>query len=603
MKKFIVTAVFALALTLTGGSVAEAVFTWTPGQALLRVGSEGAQVMELQKCLAELGNNPSYNVDGKFGPITASAVRNFQAQYNIDNPGSPIYVDGIIGAQTGPLYVAACADAMDMDDDSDDEDMDDDSSELRGGEASLEDFDLESEDDAEEGEMKHVATASFDVEDGDILINRVDVTFNSGSVTSSADTDPWDVFETITLMIDGDEVAEEDVDDEDDWLDDTGAVTSFRLSDIDYVAEEDEEVEIEIYLTAQNNIDAPGTDATWIISVENNSIRAVDSEGIQNYIGGADTVTFDVEAEGGDEEVVIKSSSSDPDSFVIEVDETDDSAWEEVFVFSLEAEENDIELDTIGVTVTTGAANYEDVVEDIKLEIDGKEFDDVTVTDGNSTTADLSFDIDEEYTIDADETVKVSVWVEIKQQGDGDGIVTGDADDNYNVGETIMVTATSVTGEGADDVSDTASIAGEKHTLEIAVADIDFDGFSVDKAEDDASGTISFQFTIDASDSEDDIDFNVANKAAVNGSTDDVMFTLSGTDTGIASATITLLDGDATADASGWVIDEGGEAATFVVDVTFTTVDAGDNGTYRVKLDEVEGVEIDEISSGMTLSF
>ena len=228
---------------------------------------------------------------------------------------------------------------------------------------------------------------------------------------------------------------------------------------------------------------------------------------------------------------------------------------------------------------------------------------DFDVVDEDTTTADLTFDIDEDYTIDADDTVKVAVWVEIKQQGDGDSVLVGDGDDNYDVGETIQLTATAASGDGVDDVSDTASIDGEEHSLEVAVAGIDFGGFTIDKAEDDASGTISFEFTVDAGDSEEDIDFNVANKAAVNGGTDDVRFTLSGTDTAIATASITLLDGDATSDGSGWVIDEGGEAAVFVVDITFTTVDAGDNGTYRVKADSVEGVEIDETSSGMTLSF
>ena len=120
MKKFIVTAaVIALA---SFGATANAAFTWTPGQGILKVGSPySMQVVELQKCLAELGNNPAYNVDGLYGPVTASAVRSFQANYNLQNPGAPIYVDGIIGPQTGPLYVAACA-GEDVEDTDEDED-------------------------------------------------------------------------------------------------------------------------------------------------------------------------------------------------------------------------------------------------------------------------------------------------------------------------------------------------------------------------------------------------------------------------------------------------------------------------------------------------
>jgi hypothetical protein len=365
MKKIIVTAVAALTL-FAGVNAVQAAFTWTPGQSLIRVGSRGQQVMDLQICLAALDNNPASNIDGIFGPITASAVMSFQAE-------NGLMVDGIIGPQTGPFYTAACD--MDMDEDDEDDDSDSDDFPTFGGdEASLEDFDMESEDDAEEGEMMHVATFEFDVEDGDFLMERVDVTFDNAGVGGTADDEPWDVFETITLMVDGDEIAEEDIDEEDDWNEDDNPF-QFRITGLDYVVEEDETVEVEIYLTAENNVDDPAN-ADWEIYIDDEGVRGIDTAGITQYTGDtADTVSFGVDEEGGDEDLVIKSSNNDPDSALLQVDE-DDEEWYEVFVFELEAEENDIDVETIVLEVITTDGDYADLVNDMKVEIDGEEFDD-----------------------------------------------------------------------------------------------------------------------------------------------------------------------------------------------------------------------------------
>ena len=59
---------------------------------LLKKGSTGGAVVELQKKLNELGYNCG-NPDGNFGTQTDNAVRKFQADYNLK-------VDGIAGSAT-----------------------------------------------------------------------------------------------------------------------------------------------------------------------------------------------------------------------------------------------------------------------------------------------------------------------------------------------------------------------------------------------------------------------------------------------------------------------------------------------------------------------
>ncbi len=66
---------------------------------MLRLGSTGPQVAELQKRLKALGYYPGA-IDGIFGPITERAVKMFQA-------AAGILVDGIVGPQTMAALAAA----------------------------------------------------------------------------------------------------------------------------------------------------------------------------------------------------------------------------------------------------------------------------------------------------------------------------------------------------------------------------------------------------------------------------------------------------------------------------------------------------------------
>lgn len=558
----------------------------------LTLGSQNAEVVSLQTALEAAGTLviPAGVSKGYFGPLTQSALASWQAQNGV-SPAA-----GYFGPVTRAAFAAMCSSAPSTGTGSTGSTGSTDG--LSGDEASLEDYKFSdgNDNDVEEGDTAEVAEIEFDVEDGDVRLERLDLSFEVASTTDGGENDPWDAFDTITLWANGEEIASEDVSDEDDWLDNDDPTFVFRFSGLDAVFEEGETTKIVIEVEAQKSVDDADTAGVndWIVYVDEDDIRALDAVGIDQYIGdSADKVTFGIEEAGADEEIKIKSSSSDPDSRTIEVKENDRSDWEEVFVFSLKAEENDIDLETLDLTVTTGSANYEDVVNDIRITIDGDEYDenDATVTNPDSTTADLSFDIDKDTTIDADSTVKVVVEVEFRSQSG-----------NYSIGETIMVTATEVTGEGVDDVSDTAALDSEEHTLALAVADVSVDAVEVNKADDDNSGTISFEFTVDASDADDDVTFDVADNVVVDGATDDVRFTVTGTDTGIATTTLTLLDGDATFAGGTWTVAEG-DSATFALDTTFTTVDAGDNGTYRVKLESVAGVTLDETSGALILSF
>ena len=97
MKKFI------LGAALVGfASVATSAYAFTYTSGLIKVGSRGAQVSELQTCMNALGHSTGV-VDGIFGTNTKAGVMSFQASKGVA-------ADGVIGPVTGPLYTSACAD-------------------------------------------------------------------------------------------------------------------------------------------------------------------------------------------------------------------------------------------------------------------------------------------------------------------------------------------------------------------------------------------------------------------------------------------------------------------------------------------------------------
>src|SRR5690606_19460547 len=104
-----------------------------------------------------------------------------------------------------------------------------------------------------------------------------------------------------------------------------------------------------------------------------------DTAGITSYIGDdTEVVSFSVDAEGGDEEINIKSSNNDPKSSLLLVDANNKSDWHDAFIYKLEADENDIEIETMVISLETVAAGfvyYGNIVDEVTIDIDGDEYD------------------------------------------------------------------------------------------------------------------------------------------------------------------------------------------------------------------------------------
>jgi hypothetical protein len=404
------------------------------------------------------------------------------------------------------------------------------------------------------------------------MINRVDLKFANASTTDT--TDPWDALESVQLIIDGKEVGSADLSDEDEYLDENDGTV--RISNINYKVVEGKTVTIVIEVTAQDNIDTDDRD-TFEVSVLDDGIRATDGEGLTQEIGSdAEAIDFDIEVAGADEELNLKTSSANPDALTILVDENDESDWEEVFIFRIEAEGGDIDLEDLVLSVETGSEDYEVVVADVKIEIAGEVFDDVEIVGAASTTAELTFDIDGDFTIDEDKTVEVVVFMKFESTEDNASYLSGS--------ETVQVSTVSVSGEGADDESDTATVSSEVHTLSASPAVVS--AISWDTTETDSAGIIDFFFTVKAE--EDDFDVLTAQvldevTGATFGAGTEPDTANQGSLSRVSGDSVTAIAADA-----GFKVAEG-DTTRFRVRYT-----ASGAGTYEVRITSVAGQAVDD---------
>ncbi len=564
----------------------------------IRIGSRGPRVSELQACMNAAGYNTGV-VDGIYGPNTAAGVKAFQASKGL-------VVDGIVGVRTTPAFQAACPVATTTTTTTTVVETEVEPSVSRfdtndGEEADFTDFEVEDADDdtIEEGENKaELAEIEFELEEGGAaLLERLDVILDYTGGGTVDEDDAWDTFDTIYVMVDGDIIAEVDADDEDDWEDrstDTavGDDNRLRITGINHVfdAEEEHVVVIAADITGSLDLDAGG--AEWTLTVDETALRFVDEAGITVYLSEEDapatdeTATFTIEEEGQDDELDVKSSSNDPDSTTLKVEDDEASDDYTVFVFELEADEDssDLDVDKVAITVNTTGGDYNNIVKDEEIVIDGESFDDVEVTIVSSTEALLVFDVDEDFTIEADETVDVELVLEFKAANSSAA--------NYAPGATVQAQVSSddasldnsdITAEGAETVIANGTATGDIHELLVEGINTEKTGssrslVSVDGANDDFA---EFELVIDVTAFEEN--------AFISEDVAGFSYSIVGTEAGgapflAANAGVASLSSDATQEGTRYRVDEN-DTEEFVLSVTF---DPTNDGSYRLRLDSVQ---------------
>lgn len=461
-------------------------YTWTRD---LSSGSTGADVMKLQQFLnADADTRVAVSGAGSagmeteyYGPATAAAVSKLQVKYRSEvlSPANLVNPTGYFGPGTRAKANSLCvaAPVVDTDEDMDsDEDMDEDEDFELSGEASLDKFEMDSasDDELEEGaEDAEIAEATVEFADGDAEISRIDIQLLGDGETDTSSVRPWDAFETISLWVDGDKVAEENADDEDDYLDEDDG--TLRFSGLHIIGMEEEEVEITIAATVQTGLDSEEL-TTWTVGVV--AVRFFDADGVATTEDSMDDIgtdgeqTFTLDEAGSEDELKAKTSSNDPDASTLQVEDDSKSDWYTVFVFDLDTDDsvNDIELNSIKINASTTIAAYSTLVDDVELVIDGVTIDDVTVANGSSLVipAVLTFDVDGDVVIDAGDRVEAELMVRFKS--------LASTSEGATIKASIDALTTSiVSAEGADDLGNSqlsGAATGDAHTLRTAGLDV-----------------------------------------------------------------------------------------------------------------------------------
>ena len=312
---------------VAGAQTATASATFTRD---LTIGSTGADVTALQNWLINKGYAIAAGATGYFGAQTQAALAKYQAAKNI-SPAAGYF---------GPITRAAVAADGGSTGGSDDSDDDSDNGgDLSGGEADLGEADLVREESSgNEGEAEvEVFTVEFDVDDADARVERMEIT--ASSTNSTLSNNPWDFFDRVSVWVDGDEVAEMDVDSRGDWDEEDGQGDDeyvLNLTGLDIDVEEGDQAEITVAFDIAGNIDTADLAQDWVFSIDTDGIRAVDGEGIQHYTdSGNDTVTFGFDAEDNGD-LRIQTNSDDPDASILVADDEDESDEYTVFVFDIE---------------------------------------------------------------------------------------------------------------------------------------------------------------------------------------------------------------------------------------------------------------------------
>lgn len=464
-----------------GTSVASGIcpYTWTRD---LAVGATGADVMKLQQFLnADADTRVAASGAGSvgmeteyYGPATAAAVSKMQVKYRADilSPSNLVNPTGYFGASSRAKANSLCVTAPVVtpgDEDATDEDEDEDNGSVTlSGEADLTNFEIDDADDTtiEEGD-EDVPIAVFTVEfaDGDASISRLDLRLNGAG---NGEEDPWDVFESLSLWVDGDKVAEEDASAKSDYITTTGSEKgTIRFSGLDIVGMEDEEFEITVAANVKGAIKNLGASDQWKVFAK--AMRYFDASGVattEDDVVDLDNTAYaivDLDEAGAADEIRLRTSSNNPTETTFELKTDAQTGPETVLAFDIDTKDskNDLTLTTLVATATiaNSVGGYDALISKAELVIDGTTITKVAVTGTTNANgaAVLTFDVDDKVTIDAGDRVKAEVRLRFKS-------LTNPSNEGATV--SVTVAASGIEATGSDDVTTlTGTIVGKTHTL------------------------------------------------------------------------------------------------------------------------------------------
>lgn len=554
-KKFLAVATFAFAFAFA--FTASAATALPMGGVTIKAGSPAMYVQALQTNLNVCAMaNPALAQDGAYGPKTTAAVVAFQTS----NGG--LTIDGAAGPLTQAALVAKCSGTTPTPTPTPGDDN------LSGGagELSYTSTTTSLESDVKEGATENVLASKLEADGSDIAVTSVKVSFENNSGNGSTRLNKY--IDEVIVMLGDEEVGSVSSDD----FSKDGDVYTKSIALSGAVIDEDEKANLYVAVKVLSTVDEDTADFDGIIE----QVRWMDATGAifsdDSGFGSGATQTFGFDEASVDDDIDIKSSSSDPDAATLLVDADASSEEHMIGVFKLDVDEDssDIVVSEFPILLTfvasgnttddDNADDAENYVEEIRVTVDGEDYtanlDDSEVTDGAGTAVYL---IEDEFTIDAGDVVDVKIYATFAEQ-----------DGNYGSGATVAASTDETvaentpdytwSAEGEDELAVDGSFSGEAHTLSIDDATVDTFDWTVNST----GSIIDFFFTVEAG--EEDFDVLAA----------DITESVTGT------ATITNTASTPETVEYGILAKYSGDSVT-TIGTTGFTVAAGDTTTFRVR--------------------
>lgn len=425
----------------------------------LTIGSTGADVTALQDFLISKGflTMPAGVAKGYFGALTQSALAAFQAANGISpaagyfGPMTRAKVNGMMTTTGGTGSTGSNG-----------------SGSLQGGAGDITVSSRSSgtDDQILEGE-EGIKVLGFEIEaDGsDVEITSVRVELEH---TGSGSTRLERYVDSVDIMM-GDEVVGSA--DASDFTKNSGVYT--RNIPVDGAVVRDGDTEkFYVAVNAQGNIDSDDLGEDWEGAI--GSVRFEDATGAiltNNDSSGLDDAAFDETfsfedlSTAGDVKLTVSEDEADiNDAHTVAADDSSDTNDVELLSFKVKAKGSDLDLIEIPFSLTSTGAGVTEIVNDLRLMMDGDEVGTVTLSSGfASTTATHDTltisDLDEDdVVIGEDDTVSFTLVADIN-----------DVDGGFTSGDSLAASTTAsdwdaedANGDNVTDLNGSASSDGTK---------------------------------------------------------------------------------------------------------------------------------------------
>jgi hypothetical protein len=443
------------------------------------------------------------------------------------------------------------------------------------GFAALEEFDLFS---AEHTSIpvgardRKLAVGEASFSDGDALIQSLQIQLP----TVPDGVNMWEVFESFSLWVDGDKVDEVQIHSMSDLLGASHDIVQFDNLELISLQNEITELIFAADISPTTSELGLGTYELQVyrfVYQDAGSVATTETE--FDDIGQFGGVNFEIDSLI--QELEFSLSSQNPDSTILVVDEDNDSDEITIFAYDVSSDDSNTDITIGGLAVTVSSSTYSNIVDDATLIIDGIHYDDIVVTDGDTNTASLYFDINDNHEVGIGATAEVELTLEFNAlEPELEGVTVMAEVNQSNVAATDAV--------GLDDLTleDFAGAAyGETHTLLTEGILVPADVVTTETAtvgDNDQVGVFSIEFEVTSFEN----DFYIPD-TGVNFRVD-----------GGTATTASSFSSTADENTPGVYVVREGVTETFALEVT---VDPSSTDVYRLVL---ESIKFSDMTDGVT---